>query len=525
MKSHIWACVAVSAATVATGVVACQTTNSEQRPAQSPAATSAVPAGAAPRATAPAKSELALEDEVLATFFEDDIPRASGGYTYSYGGKTKNQILHGDTPGNPATFGAFFDDDYSGVNISFGGQFIDLRPYRKTGSLTFWVKGGPAAQKFFVGLMDNQGNGIKAQSKVSADNYATVKEGEWQRCRIPLKAFTDDGLYWDESQKREIYAKMDWGKIQDFRISINRGDNKVEAGEKVVFYLDQIQLTKTAKGIPDPDAYWNAFSSKAPEQLVSDFTKGAEQWRAQHGQTADIQVAVGALPANAPAAVKGQALRVSFEPGDWSDAYVIPSPASGLPTDWSQHYGLRLWVFTDKPYQAFDLTLRDRDQELFVSKVGASRGWNQVLVPFRNFSKFQYWQPPEAKPNNQLDLGTVRWLGVKPGGDTPGAFYLADVQLSNLRELPAVKAPAELPAVFQGDLNKVLQPIADIYGVNVGLWAPDSVDPESLPFQKQLGLGVVRYPGGLRADEEDWQKTLKAKGSDVDTDEFLDHCQ
>lgn len=523
MKSLLWV---YALASVVVGAGACQTTQTEQRPAESPKTVSvhSTPQPATPKSDAPAKSELVLEDEVLATFFEDDIPRASGGYTYSYGGKTKNQVLPSGTPDNPAVFAAFFDDDYSGVNISFGGRFIDLRPYRKTGSLTFWVKGGPAAQKYMVGLMDSQGNGIKAQTKVSADSYTVVKEGQWLRCRIPLKAFSDDGAYWDESQKREISAKIDWSKIQDFRISINRGDNKVEPGQPVVFYLDQIQLTKTAKGLPDPDAYWNAFASQAPPQLVTDFTKGATLWHAQHGESADIQVAVGAPP-NAPPALKGQALKVSFKPGDWSDAYIIPPQAAPMPTDWSKHYALTLWVYSDKPYQAFDLTIRDRDQELFVSKVGASRGWNQVLVPFRSFSKFQYWQPPEAKPNNQLDLGTVNWLGIKPGGDTPGTIYLADVQLSNLRALTAVKAPAELPAVFRGDASKTVRAIPDIYGVNVGLWAPDSIDPESLPFVKQLGLGVVRYPGGLRADEEDWQKTLRAKDNNVDTDEFLDWCE
>ena len=521
MKSKLWVC-ALACAALAVG--ACQTTHIEQRPVQPLPPPSAAPAPAAAQSGAPAKSELALEDEVLATFFDDDIPRSSGGYTYSYGGNTTNQVLRSGNPENPAVFGAFFDDDYSGVNISFGGQVLDLRPYRKTGSLTFWVKGGPAAQKYMVGLMDNQGNGIKAQTKVSADNYTMLKEGQWLRCRIPLKAFNDDGAYWDDAQKREISAKIDWSKIQDFRISINRGDNKVEPGKPVVFYLDQIQLTKTAKGIPDPDAYWNAFVSTAPAQLVTDFTQGATLWHAQHGDTADIQVETGAPP-NAPPAVKGRALKVSFKPGDWSDAYILPPNAAGMPTDWSKHYALTLWVYSDKPYQAFDLTIRDRDQELFVSKVGASRGWHQVLVPFRNFSKFQYWQPPEAKPNNQLDLSTVNWFGVKPGGDTPGAIYLADVQLSNLRELAVVKGPAELSAVFLGDSSKIVQAIPDIYGVNVGLWAPDSVDPESLPFVKQLGLGVVRYPGGLRADEENWQKTLQAKDSNVDTDEFLNWCE
>jgi len=522
MKSHLWLC-ALASVLVAFGIVACQPSQPDRGPAESPRAASGATPGA-PQSEAPTKADLALEDEVLATFFDDDIPRSSGGYTYNYGGKTRNKTLPSATPGNAAVFATFFEDDYSGVNISFGGQLLDLRPYRKTGSLTFWVKAGPAAQKFMVGLMDNQGGIIKVQTKVSGDSYTTVQEGKWQRCRIPLKAFTDDGVYWDAQQSREIAAKMDWSKIQDFRISINRGENKVEAGQPVVFYFDQIQLTKTAKGIADPDAYWDAFDSKAAAQLVTDFTKWADQWQAQHGTSADIQVEVAELPKNAPATVKGRALKVSFKPGDWSDAYIVASNAQGMPRDWSKHYGLTVWLYTDKPYQAFDVTVRDRDQELFIAKAGAARGWNQILVPFRSFSKFQYYQPPEAKPNNRLDLEGVTWFGIKPGGDTAATMYLADLELSNVRQLTAVKAPPELSAVFQGDPSKIVQVIPEIYGVNVGLWASDLIDPVSLPLEKQLNLGVVRYPGGLRADEEDWQKTLKAKDNNVDTDEFLDWC-
>ena len=461
---------------------------------------------------------------MLATFFDDDIPRASGGYTYGYGGKTNNKILPSSTPGNAAVFGVFFDDDYSGVNISFGSQFIDLTPYRKTGSLSFWVKGGAAAQKFMVGLMDSQAGGIKVQTKVSADRYTVVHEGEWSHCRIPLKAFADDGVYWDAKQSREISAQMAWNKIQDIRFSINRNENKVEPGQPVAFYFDQIQLAKTAKGIADPDEFWNAFNSKAAPRLVTDFTKWGDQWQGQHGSSAEIQVSVGALPKAAPPAVKGQALKVTFKPGDWFDAYVLSEKALGMPRDWSQHYGLSVWLYTDKPYQSFDVTIRDRDQEFFSSKVGASRGWHRVLVPFRSFSKFQYYQPPEAKQNNRLDLDGVTWVGIKPGGEVPATMYLAELELTNLRELPTIKAPAELPAIFQGDLAKTVQVIPDIYGVNVGMWEPDLLAAESEPLEKRLGLGVVRYPGGLRADEEDWQKTLKAKDFNIDTDEFLDWC-
>jgi hypothetical protein len=66
---------------------------------------------------APAPAQFKLDDAVVATFFENDVPRAAGGFTYAYGGKTRNKVLPSSTPGNGAVFAAYFDDDYSGVNI------------------------------------------------------------------------------------------------------------------------------------------------------------------------------------------------------------------------------------------------------------------------------------------------------------------------------------------------------------------------------------------------------------------------
>jgi len=523
MKSSLRACASLS---LAVALLDCQP-HSAPPPVEPPPVNHApaAPTPAAPASDAPTPAQLRLDDEVLATFFDEDIPRGSGGYTYSYGGSTRNAILPSTTPGNAQVFAAFFDNDYSGVNISQGNStFIDLTPYRKTGTLTFWIKGGPGAKKFIIGLMDNPGGERKVQSKVSGDAYVVVNDGQWTRCRIPLKAFIDDGVYWDEKQHREISAKIDWTKISDFRLSINRDENKVPPGQPTTFYLDQIQLTKTGKGVEDPDAFWDAFESNEPELSITDFTKWSGEWRSQHGTSADVAIAVGPAPKGAPASMKGQALKVDFKPGDWYDVYLQTASAPGITKDWSRHYALTVWLYTDKPFQSFDFVIQDRDHEMFLTKVGAERGWHRILIPFRSFAKFAYYQPPDAKENNKLDLDGVFQFGIKPGGDVPATLYLADVRLSNQRELAKVNAPSELPATFKGNFSRVVQLVPDVYGVNVGLWAPELLDEVSVAAQKPLNLSVVRYPGGLRADEEDWQKTLKDKDSNVDTDEFLDWC-
>ncbi len=471
----------------------------------------------------PTPEQMKLDDEIAATFFENDYPQ--GGFAYGYGGKTVQRILECTTPGNTGVWANYFDNDWSGLNLSVGAdKYVDVTPFRKTGSLTFWIKAGPNAKKFMVGLMDNQGNDKKVQTKVMADGYAVLKEGEWVQVRVPLKAFIDDGVYWDAKAGREISSKMDWSKIQEIRISIGKDENKPGAGKPVIFYLDQIQLTKTSNGIFDPDAYWDAFKSDAPDMLVTDFTKWGDKWETGHGSSADISASIVPLPKGAPAFVKGQALKIDFKPGDWYDAFIKMENAPGIQADWSKHYAVSFWLYTEKPYQSLDFTIQDKGKEMFLTKVGDARGWHQVLVPFRNITKFPYYQPPDAVQNNLLDLDGIFQFGLKPGGEVPGTFYMANIQLTNLRQIQKVKGPASLPAIFKGNAAKTIQKVPDIYGINVGLWAPELMDDASVELQKPMNLGVVRYPGGLRSDEEDWEKTLRDKDFHVDTDEFLDWC-
>jgi len=471
----------------------------------------------------PDPSKLGLSDEIFADVYIDDLP--PGGFQYVYGGKTASKGLEATNQKNGQVYATYFENDYSGVTISMGSnKYLDLTSIRKTGTLTFWVKAGPAAQKFIVGVMDNQGNDKKVQTKVMGNDYGNLKVGEWVQVRVPLKRFQDFGTYWDANAGREIASKIDWSKIQEIRFSINRDENKPGAGKPVIFYFDQIQFTKTSNGVYDPDAYWNAFDSKAPDVQLIDFDGlGAnEAWESAHGNTADISIAILPGPKSTNPVVKGKALKIDFKPGDWFDAVAPLEKLKNTPADWSKHYALSVWIYTDKPYQSFDVSIQDRDHELFLAQAGATRGWNNVLIPFRDFYKFPYYQPPEAKQNNLLDLDGVFKVGFKPGGEVPGTYWVDNMAVTNKREIVREKAPPVLPAVVTGSSAKVVKSIGDIYGVNVGLWAPELLEDAGIALQKPMALGTVRYPGGLRSDEEDWKKTIRDKDFNVDTDEFLE---
>lgn len=476
--------------------------------------------------TGPDPQGLKLPDEILADVYTDDLP--PGGFGYVYGGKTAFKGLEATNQPKGQVLATYFENDYSGVSISMGGnKFIDLEPYRKSGTISFWVKAGPASQKFMVGILDNQGGDKKIQTKVMGNDFGNLKEGEWALVRIPLKKFQNDGTYWDAQQGREISGKVDWKRIQEIRISINRDENKPGVGKPVTFYFDHIQFTKTSNGVFDPDAYWEAFKSDAPDMPLFDFDgKGKnEGWKSQQGSTAKISLAIVPGPKGTNPQVKGNAMKVDFQPGDWYDVMAQLRDLGNTPADWSKHYALSIWVYTDKVFQSFDVTIQDRDKELFTASAGANKGWTQVLVPFRDFFKFPYYQPPDAKQNSLLDLDGVFQIGFKPGGEIAGSMWFENVVATNRRVAIREKAPPVLPAIFTGSTSKVVKPIGDIYGVNVGLWAPELIEDQGIELHKPMNLGTVRYPGGLRSDEEDWKNTLRKKDFHVDTDEFLDWCE
>jgi hypothetical protein len=470
---------------------------------------------------APSAKDLTLPDEVLGSFFQDDFP--AGGFSYGYGGRSTAKVLDSRTPGNRAVWATYLENDYSGQTIALAtGKTLDLSGIRKTGSVSFWIRGGEHSQKFIVGLLDDQGGEKKVQTRLAGHDWTVLKAGAWSLCRIPLKAFLDDGSWWNSTERREVSSKMDWTRIREFRLSIARDENKPPKGQPVVFYLDQIQVARTSKGIYDPEVFWNGFQSDTPDQILTDFTKGASAWRAVHGASA--QLAVSNVPVAGTSAVTGKALRVDFRPGDWYETILQLPDAPSVATDWSRHYAMSFWLYSEKPYQSVDVTLQDKGHEYFTARVGAARGWHRVVLPFRDFSKFPYYQPPEAVGNNRLDLDAVFQIGFKPVGDIPGSLQIAGLALTNLRETPRLVAPPVVAATFVADPSKGQRNIPRVFGTNVENWMPDMVTPQAMERLKPLDLGVVRYPGGLRADEDDWKQILSAKDGKIDTDEFLDWC-
>ncbi|HSQ40786.1 MAG TPA: carbohydrate binding domain-containing protein, partial [Fibrobacteraceae bacterium] len=193
------------------------------------------------------------------------------GFSYVYGGKTAMREQQSKTKGNPNVLALFLDDgEYSGVTLSIGAdKYFDLSKIRDKGGLYFWIKGKKGGEVGFVGLLDNQGNDVKSQTKVSLKDWVQVID-KWQLVKIPLKRFLDKGKAWDAQKQAEVAKDVKWNKIQEIRFSVNRSDNKRDPGDPVEIDVDQITFTSNIDWV-DPDLKWDSFKSNAPELVLQDF--------------------------------------------------------------------------------------------------------------------------------------------------------------------------------------------------------------------------------------------------------------
>ncbi len=223
-------------------------------------------------------------------------------------------------------------------------------------------------------------------------------------------------------------------------------------------------------------------------------------------------------------------LQVTYKLGDYCDA-LLDYEATGVANEkrnWSKHWGLKFMFHTEKPYQAVTVQVSDAGDEIFVANAGGQRGWSEILVPFRKFTKFPYYQPEDAEQNGHFDLDGITRIDFKPAGEgTSGSYLIDNITITNDREVAKPEAPEFVSVRVQADLDSVVT--ADIndglFGINAALWDGDLLLPKTATYVQGVDHAVIRYPGGLRADEDHWREVLERKDWMVDTDEFLDFCE
>ncbi len=463
----------------------------------------------------------------IATFYDNGMK----GFSYVYGGLTAQKEIDSKTAGNSNVLAMYIDNnDWSGVTYSLGeGKFIDLSKVRNDGGLYFWIKGKNGGEKLYIGIMDNQGNDVKSQTKLALNDWIKVSK-DWQLVKIPLKKFMDKGKAWDANKQAEVAKDVKWNKIQEIRFSVGKGENAGEPGKPapVSVYVDQITFTSNIDWV-DPDKKWDSFKSNAPDLVISDFEGkfATELWEPSTGPKSQLKHSIG------KGNLDGNSLNVEhYLLADWVDVVLDMKKRNREAKfrDWTKHWGIMFDVYSDKAWQSITVQISDDGNEIFVSNTGVPKGRTTVLVPFRSFSKFPYYQPPDAKENGLFDLKSVISLDFKPSGEgTSGNFQVDNIRLTNKRELPKVERPAVVKGTIKGNFNEVVNPeiAGGIFGINAALWDGDLLEArgaktQTAEYVKRVNHGIIRYPGGLRADDDHWKEILDNKDWMVDTDEFLE---
>ena len=310
--------------------------------------------------------------KTLATFYDNQLK----GFSYSYGGLTAQREAKSKTQGNGNVLAMYIDNnDWSGVTYSLGeGKYIDLSKVRNKGGLYFWIKGKLGGEKLYVGILDNQGNDVKSQTKVGLNDWIKVSK-DWQLVKIPLKRFMDKGKAWDANKQAEVAKDMQWNKIQEIRFSVGKGENQGEPGKPapVTVFVDQITFTSNIDWV-DPDLKWDNFKSNEKDLLISDFEGkyANELWEPAFGPKSQLKHSVGACPN-----MNGNCLKIEhYLLADWVDV-VLDMEKRKRPAadrDWTKHWGIMFDVYSEKAWQSITVQVQDAGNEIFVSNVGAPKG-------------------------------------------------------------------------------------------------------------------------------------------------------
>lgn len=460
----------------------------------------------------------------LHSFYDKQMP--AGGFAYVYGGKTAYTTQ--PTESGEEVFASYMDNkEYSGVTLVLGSTInAEGLKNSRAGGLAFWAKGAPNVNSVFIGLLDDESDGKKVQTKVVLGDYGKL-DTTWKYFMIPVRKFRDEGRYWDEDKKAEVLGDVDWTKIKELRFSINKEENKVKEGEPVAFYVSDISFIKEIPGYVDPEDYWNAFKSDAPEILLHDYESEVDR-KVEKSTGPKSRVTYEFVKSEAEGG-SDNALKIDYKLGDWVDV-IYNYANNNRPKehrDWTKHWGLKFNVFTEKAYQPLTVQVQDSGNEIFVAATGGTRGWTEVIVPFKDFSKFPYYQPPNAEQNGKFDLENVHVLDFKPAGEgSKGIIKIDNVRLTNDRVAKVKEVPEQISVKVTGSDKVVTEDINEgIFGINAALWDGDLLKPKTAEYVKPVNHKVIRYPGGLRADDDDWEDVLKKKDWMVDTDEFLEFCK
>lgn len=376
-------------------------------------------------------------DNTVISFFNGNYP--SKGFPYVYGGRTacveqKNALCN-----KRKILTCYFDNsEHSGISIvANSSKGIDLKELRKNnGGLVFEMKSGSKIDSIQVGLLDHSRENKKVQSRVSLCKYGGINQ-QWNRFVIPLRHFSDIGYYWDEKYNIECQRFIDWSNIHEIRFSCSKNSNQIEVDTPLTVYLDDIYIIKNIHDSSEMDKYWNRFQSYEPELVLHDFTTtNTGKWVSLFGSNSQISYEIVDPPAKSPENMS-KCIKVDYSHADWCNLIYSykDNQTDSSSRNWTRHWGIRFFLYTDKMFQGLTVQITDSGDEVFVANIGALQGWNDIIIPFKEFCTFVQYQPANAIINHKLDLNCIQYIDFKASGTgTSGIFYIGNIRLTNERD-------------------------------------------------------------------------------------------
>lgn len=429
-----------------------------------------------------------------------------------YGGATHAEVVE-DERGTALAI-ALDRAEFSGATISLPrGTVLDLSGSRATGGLAFYIRGAAGGEPIFVGLLDDQGDEIHTEVRFPLAQWQPVKQ-EWTPVDMPLRLFGDRGERWDSTLGQTVPSEFRWDRVQRVRFSAPRAVQVNQAG------VDEIKVAdvffEPDRPVEDAFARWERFQSTAPDVVLHDFN-APETWaRAAGPGSRVIDVGFDDPPGS---------MQVSFEVPTWAEVS-YPYPPGDPRRDWSHHWGLALDLSSSDMLWTYRVALIDGSGERWEAIASVEEGEHTVIVRFRDFHRATEGHAEDVVYNERLDLDAVRSLHIGPYMFT-GYLRVGEIRLTNQRDASQRATAPLVPTTVYGDWREPLNPDIDpgAFGINAAVWDGDLLSDDTVERVKRVGHGLVRYPGGLVADDHHWEAELEAADPlRVDTDEFLTWC-
>jgi endoglucanase len=340
-------------------------------------------------------------------------PRTS---VYTYGYPTDYSIFDPVDKNHAAVFATFQNDkEWSGVTLyrnNIGA--MDVSPWYQTGGIEFYIKGNYGGELFYIGLLDDESDGIdkKVQSRISSRTVVKVTR-DWQRVFIPFSSFESIGRWWNSDSHYEVVGTLDWSKISEIRISVDLYANKPilkKPDEPVVLYFSNIRFIKKSNVVSN-ELFWESFSSSEPDRLIEDFNKFDMK---------NITMNIDSTSSMSLSMVENtedhsNAVNMQYRIGLWGSAACIFPGTDSQQCNWSSHNAVSFDFYSSEKSQTGMLMIVDSGSEAWTAHFIAKQGWQKVTVPFARFRQFEWWQPDNAHLDGKMDLCHVRTFDWRPG--------------------------------------------------------------------------------------------------------------